>query len=552
MQAKKRRFLALLLSVLLIACQPVWAAAVEGPAAAEDVAESFDTYESVPIYVQSYEGTANGTGSLYNTLTARQKAAYNALKNISWSRIASSGNHQVQVNVQGINGTPITGYSSGGYFHASGSGVKTYQDIQNDVNAAIAALRYDRPDMLWLDGTVSHYYSFIGYNSTGRYNISSFSFGFPYTYGGQENILRERLMAEARSIAAAAGREKDMYSKVKYVHDRLAERSSYNYAATEPSGVSEYEFRMAHNAYGGMFKDQYEPVCEGYAKALKIVLNQMDIPCVLAVSDGHMWNNVKMDDGLWYNLDLTWDDSGDRIKYDYFLVGSGTKIGSETFASSHREVDPFDNNRVSGARYPKKNSVEYKYLGEDYPKTTYPDVPRSDYAYEYVEKVSKLGYFTGDNNGYFNPGKNINRAEFATVMAKAMGVDLTVYKGVYSFSDVGVTKWYAAAACWARESGLMVGNGVRFRPEAPISRQEMCSVLSRALNLDGVQSGGFTDDRSIDGWAREGVYACYAAGLVTGSTSGSFNPKGSTSRRDAAVVFARYADRVGAVPSGEQ
>ena len=168
MKQKKSRALAMLLSVLLLLCQPVWAAAAEGPVTATDVVEAADICEHVPLDVQSYEGTANGIGSLYNTLSTRQKAAYNALKNIPWSTISSSRNHQVRVNVSGITGAAISGMSSGGSFVPTGSGVQAYKDIQNDVNAAIGALRYDRPDLLWLDGVVSHLYSFRGYNSTGR------------------------------------------------------------------------------------------------------------------------------------------------------------------------------------------------------------------------------------------------------------------------------------------------------------------------------------------------------------------------------------------------
>ncbi len=228
--------------------------------------------------------------------------------------------------------------------------------------------------------------------------------------------MYERMMNEARSIAGTARTEKDMYSRVKRVHDILAGRSSYNYASLN-APASSMMFIMAHSAYSGMFEDQYEPVCEGYAKALKIILNMLDIPCVLAVSDSHMWNNVKMDDGLWYNVDLTWNDSGDRDRHDYFLVGSGTQIGSAAFSSSHKEVDPITN-KAGSARYPKKNTVAYKYIGEDYPPLTYPDVPRTDYAYEYIEKVSKLGYFSGDTSGNFNPGKKITRAEFVSLGAE--------------------------------------------------------------------------------------------------------------------------------------
>lgn len=544
MKTQKKRALAFLMSVLMMLCLPVWAAA-EGPLTAADQMEAYDIYESEPINVQSYEGTANGTGSLYSTLNARQKAAYNALKDISWSRIISSPNRRVSVNISGITGAPITGYVSGGSFHASGSGVQAYRDMGNDVNAAIGALRYDRPDLLWLDGTVSYVFSFRGYSYVGNCTITDFSFIFPMTYGGQENTLRERMMAEARNIAGTAMREKDTYNRVKLVHDMLAQRSSYNYAAlTAPENSIMY--RLAHSAYGGMFLDQYDPVCEGYAKAFKVVLNQMDIPCVLVVGgDNHMWNNVLMDDGLWYNVDLTWDDSGDQVGYRYFLMGS------TDFPGDHREEDPF-NGMTSGARYPRKSTVAYNYIGGDYPSLTYPDVPRSDYAYEYIEQVSQLGYFSGDNYGRFNPGRNITRAEFARVTASVLGVDVTQYNGRYSFSDVGTGKWYSGAVYWARESGIMVGSGERFRPEAPISRQEMCSVLARALGLESLQAGIFPDDASIAGWARDGVYACYTAGLVTGSNGGNFNPAGNTIRRDAAIVFAKYARSMGIVPSGGQ
>lgn len=545
MKLKKSRALAMLLSVLLILCQPVWAAAEAGPLTATDVVEAADICEHIPLDIQSYEGTANGIGSLYNTLNTRQKAAYNALKNIPWSAISTSPNRQVRVNVSGITGTSLSGMSSGGSFVATGTGVKVYQDIHNDVNAAIGALRYDRPDLLWLDSVVSHSYMFRGNNSTGRYTITDFYFIFSLAYGGQENIYRERMMAEARSIASTANMEKDMYSKVKKVHDILAERSSYNYASLNAPANS-IMFRMAHSAYGGMFKDQYDPVCEGYAKAFKVVLNQMDIPCVLAVGgDNHMWNNVKMDDGLWYNVDLTWDDSGDRIHYAYFLMGS------TDFPGNHREEDPFTG-KISSSRYPKKNTVAYKYIGEDYPPLTYPDVPRTDYAYEYIEKVSKLGYFQGDTSGNFNPAKKITRAEFASVMASVLGVDAKQYDGMYSFSDVSTSRWYSGAAYWAKDSGVMVGTGGKFRPNDPISRQEMCSVLSRALGLQSASLGGFLDDGDIADWAREGVYACRDAGLVKGGTNGKFNPRSYTVRRDAAVVFANYAAMKGIVPSGGQ
>lgn len=63
------------------------------------------------------------------------------------------------------------------------------------------------------------------------------------------------------------------------------------------------------------------PVCEGYARALKVLCDKRSIPCVLyyGTASGnpqgtfelHMWNEVQMDDGNWYAVDVTWNDPGD-------------------------------------------------------------------------------------------------------------------------------------------------------------------------------------------------------------------------------------------------
>lgn len=544
MKARNNRLLAMLLAVLLTVCQPVLAGAEGLSGGGQVLVNEIILTDEIDIAVpapRSYESTANGTGSLYSTLNARQKVVYDKLKGISWARI-SSGN-RVAEPISGINGTQLSGRVEDGEFRATGTSELVYNHIVEDVGAAVRALRYDRPDLLWLDRGAGMFFEFQG--SGGWYTITEFGFSFMLAYGGRENIYRERMMQEARNIANTASQEKDMYSRVKRVHDILAQRSSYNYASLDASEDS-ILYRMAHSAYSGMFRDEYDPVCEGYSKAFKVVLNQMDIPCVLAVGgDSHMWNNVRMDDGRWYNVDLTWDDSDDRIIYNYFLKGT------TDFRGNHTEKDPI-NGRVSSARYPKKHTVAYEYLGEDYPPLTYYDVPRSDYAYEQIEIVTKLGYFKGDGSGRFNPANRITRAEFANVVASVLGENADQYKGQYSFSDVSADKWYSGAAYWAKTSGVMEGSGGNFRPNDLISRQEMCTVLARALHLEGAGDKLFPDDGSIESWARDGVYACQAAGLVQGGSGGNFLPRNNALRREVAIVFARYAAMMGIVPEGEQ
>ena len=51
-------------------------------------------------------------------------------------------------------------------------------------------------------------------------------------------------------------------------------------------------------------------------------------------SELHMWNIVRLG-GMWYAVDVTWDDNAAQPKYDYFLVGSRTEVSGLPFDSSH-------------------------------------------------------------------------------------------------------------------------------------------------------------------------------------------------------------------------
>jgi hypothetical protein len=103
--------------------------------------------------------------------------------------------------------------------------------------------------------------------------------------------------------------------------------------------------------------DQSAPVCEGYARAMKVICDTLGIPCILmsgfatAPSGSlidHMWNYVQMEDGNWYALDPTWDDPIVNSKdykvvsgyesHKYFLVGSTDGPDNDlTFIETHPE-----------------------------------------------------------------------------------------------------------------------------------------------------------------------------------------------------------------------
>lgn len=99
------------------------------------------------------------------------------------------------------------------------------------------------------------------------------------------------------------------------------------------------------------------PICEAYARAFKILCDNMGIPCVLTrgiatSGDGsqglHAWNYVQLN-GSWYAMDVTWNDAAingqdTHGQTDYELVGADTVIRGMPFEASHQEQNQISSN----------------------------------------------------------------------------------------------------------------------------------------------------------------------------------------------------------------
>ncbi len=503
---------------------------------------------------------AAGDGSMYAQLTPRQQSCYDALNSIPLSQILTAaevgGYRQVRVRADALYGISLTGSMSDGVYQPDSDSMATYRSLYTDVCAAIVALRYDRADALWLSVMA---YGFVC-NTTDRYHFTTGNlvFAFQLLYGGQEGVMYQRQMESARAIADQVDRNADRYDQLLQVHDILAAQSTYNYESLEQLGTTSEN--LSHMAYSCLVAgDEYEPVCDGYAKAYKVVCDLLEIPCALASSTTHMWNNVQMEDGWWYNLDLTWDDAGDAGYHDYFLVGSQTVVDGAAFSQQpdHVEANPWQpspdlNNLVF--TFPTKNTQAYVPVEGGYEPPTFPDVLRGSWYYDYVEEAANMGLFGGDEKGKFNPQNNITRAEFVQVLYNAIKPDYTLTQS--QFSDVSKDAWCAAAINWAAESGVVTGKGDGiFAPNAPITREEMCVVLNNYITnvlgstpeYDGFV---FADDSKISDWATEGVYNAYSLGLVSGKGEDTFDPRGNTLRCEAAVVYVKFANLLGELSAG--
>jgi len=519
-------------------------------------AEEFDGLEDEvdSIAQEMLAAAQDADGTMYSQLNERQRNCYNALAGVSIERILNaardkSGHRQVKLSITGIQGITLNGRVNGSSFTPNTASAAVRKSVFTDLRLAIVALRYDRPDMVWL-GDMSYGYGSQRVSGT-QIRITTANYSFDLDFKENEGKMRDLMLACADVIANEARSLPDRYHQVMLVHDVLVKGNTYNHAAANKT-ISGIPYEMAHCGYSALIiNDNYQPVCDGYAYAFKIVLSRLGIPCALPSSKTHMWNNVKMDDGRWYNVDVTWDDDDrDTICYDYFLIGSQTVVDGKAFCrqTSHVEENPFSpstNTNPFTLYFPTKCSESYQYIGKDYPPLRFSDVGRDAWYYSHVEKAASQGLMNGVGNGRFNPEQKITRAEFAQLVANMMGADLSLYGG-YSFSDVPTNQWYAPAVDWAGSNGLMQGSGGRFRPSDPISRQEMCVVLYNLARRQGLSTSGsysrFADHNSIAPWARDAVYACKSLGIVHGDTLNYFNPTGNTMRCQAATVFVQFVD----------
>jgi hypothetical protein len=161
------------------------------------------------------------------------------------------------------------------------------------------------------------------------------------------------------------------------------------------------------------------------------------------------------------------------------------------------------------------------------------------------------GVVTGVTPITFEPDRAITRAEFATMLVKALDLKNTS-TGSGSFRDVAPGDWYYNAVEAAAQAGLISGVGEgRFEPNRTINRQEMAVLAVKARQrMLGVQSGlspeeteqrlaRFADAPNISPWARESAAMALTLGMVSSSPSGTFDPQGDATRAMAAAAIAK-------------
>ncbi|UKS24789.1 S-layer homology domain-containing protein [Paenibacillus sp. HWE-109] len=150
-------------------------------------------------------------------------------------------------------------------------------------------------------------------------------------------------------------------------------------------------------------------------------------------------------------------------------------------------------------------------------------------------------YMTGYPDGTFRPDKPITRAEMATVLVRLFGKDKGNKTAAITYKDTAPDHWANAAINLAADSGLMDGypDG-SFKPEQTITRAEAASIASR-LSPAAESGGSFSD--TVGHWAAAAIGKAKAAGVVNGYSDGTFRPEQTLTRAEAVMMLNKLSGR---------
>lgn len=231
-------------------------------------------------------------------------------------------------------------------------------DVPQNSYQVYFAFYFDHPEVFWIKQSPRLKYSYtVNYNKKTKnyeyeiiYYIVIKDIYYNYDirdtskYKTSADIIKAMSKRDSlvRKIAKSVSK-KDTYSTVCALNKYLVKNNEYNSLVfAGKTGESLYTHQAMCALEGN--KGKKGPICMAYAGAFKIICDYLGIPCVNVSGEattasgktgGHQWNNVKLDDGKWYAVDVTWNDTG-HVTDAYLCVGSETKTAEVAFKKSHK------------------------------------------------------------------------------------------------------------------------------------------------------------------------------------------------------------------------
>ena len=150
------------------------------------------------------------------------------------------------------------------------------------------------------------------------------AFKEPEVYENKISEVAKQTLAKAKEVIKELGLENETsaYVKEKAIHDYLISKGKYS---------ENIIFDISNPMHGaeGLLLNQ-DGICRSYAEGMQLFMEMLGVESKIILGTSlldyqkHVWNVIKLDDGNWYYVDLTWDETipevEGKVNYDYFNI----------------------------------------------------------------------------------------------------------------------------------------------------------------------------------------------------------------------------------------
>lgn len=260
--------------------------------------------------------------------------------------------------------------------------------------------------------------------------------------------------------------------------------------------------------------------------------------------------SLKKDDQIELSLKAQYINLELKSTFDCFSVTIPEELG---YIDGNKLVITADSGEgkllVSAGEYTKE--IDIKVVREN---------PFYDTDFHWARDMIKGVYEKGIVNGVileeklmFLPDNNITREEFAVIVCKYLGIDvskITEYD-LSMFADVSeISDWakpyVSACVNVGALNGKADGEYVNFAPKDTLTRAETMTVLGRILeDIDEeYEDLAFSDAQEVPEWAKEYVIEMVNRGFVSGYEDGTLKPGGNVLRAEAATIIFKMTEAI--------
>ena len=192
---------------------------------------------------------------------------------------------------------------------------------------------------------------------------------------------------------------------------------------------------------------------------------------------------------------------------------------------------------------PEKNP-DIKKMNIVAPGKTFPDIS-AHLNQPAIEALASRGIITGKTEDRFEPDGTMTRAEFATIIARGLGLPKM---SVANFKDVTANDWFYNYVGTAYNYGIIKGvSESEFNPNGTITREEVAVMVTRAAKLCGMDTemgtlavrdslAQFIDYVKASDWSQSSLAFCFSEGILDDSVM-DIKPKEAVTRAEIASML---------------